>query len=200
MENNELNHWGVRGMRWGVRRYQNKDGTLTAAGKKRYNAEMEKLKERERIVKNHQRTKAKMDKLEAKRKELDEAEELLGGPKKESKQKDPSEKTVKAPKHGKKKALKDMTDEELRTTISRLEMEKRYADLTTEKKKVSEGNKFVTETLRKSANNLAPQVLNYYGAKILNKWINERVEVTDKNTGKTVSKLQNVIFTNNSKK
>ena len=28
-------HHGVKGMRWGVRRYQNEDGTLTAAGKKR---------------------------------------------------------------------------------------------------------------------------------------------------------------------
>lgn len=30
-----LAHYGVKGMKWGVRRYQNKDGTLTAAGKKR---------------------------------------------------------------------------------------------------------------------------------------------------------------------
>ena len=36
MENNTLRHWGVKGMKWGVRRYQNKDGTLTDAGKKRY--------------------------------------------------------------------------------------------------------------------------------------------------------------------
>ena len=36
MENNELYHWGVKGMKWGVRRYQNSDGTLTNAGKKRY--------------------------------------------------------------------------------------------------------------------------------------------------------------------
>lgn len=35
MDNNELTHWGILGMRWGVRRYQNKDGSLTAAGKKR---------------------------------------------------------------------------------------------------------------------------------------------------------------------
>lgn len=33
----ELYHWGIKGMKWGVRRYQNKDGTLTPAGKKRYN-------------------------------------------------------------------------------------------------------------------------------------------------------------------
>ena len=30
-----LVHYGVKGMRWGVRRYQNKDGSLTKAGKKR---------------------------------------------------------------------------------------------------------------------------------------------------------------------
>lgn len=32
----ELTHWGIKGMRWGVRRFQNTDGTRTAAGKKRY--------------------------------------------------------------------------------------------------------------------------------------------------------------------
>lgn len=31
----ELYHYGVRGMKWGIRRYQNKDGSLTPAGKKR---------------------------------------------------------------------------------------------------------------------------------------------------------------------
>ncbi len=33
---NELYHFGTKGMRWGVRRYQNEDGSLTEAGKKRY--------------------------------------------------------------------------------------------------------------------------------------------------------------------
>ena len=36
MEKNNLTHAGIKGMRWGVRRYQNADGSLTPAGKKRY--------------------------------------------------------------------------------------------------------------------------------------------------------------------
>ena len=33
---NELCHFGIKGMKWGVRRYQNEDGSLTPAGKKHY--------------------------------------------------------------------------------------------------------------------------------------------------------------------
>lgn len=43
----ELYHHGIIGMKWGVRRYQNQDGTLTAAGRSRY------IKEMKRDMKSH---------------------------------------------------------------------------------------------------------------------------------------------------
>ncbi len=36
IKEDELYHHGIKGQKWGVRRFQNPDGTLTAAGKKRY--------------------------------------------------------------------------------------------------------------------------------------------------------------------
>lgn len=35
-QNNDIMHFGVKGMKWGVRRYQNKDGSLTPEGMKHY--------------------------------------------------------------------------------------------------------------------------------------------------------------------
>lgn len=55
MEYNELNHHGVRGQKWGIRRFQNKDGSLTPAGKKRYGddtPEETTEQKRERLLKS----------------------------------------------------------------------------------------------------------------------------------------------------
>lgn len=48
MSETTLVHWGILGMKWGIRRYQNEDGSLTEAGKKRYAAD---------VLKNHQKSK-----------------------------------------------------------------------------------------------------------------------------------------------
>ena len=39
MSEEYLSHHGIKGMRWGIRRFQNEDGTLTAEGKNRYDRE-----------------------------------------------------------------------------------------------------------------------------------------------------------------
>ena len=44
-EQYELYHHGIRGMKWGVRRFQKKDGSLTSAGQKRYSDDVTKAKE-----------------------------------------------------------------------------------------------------------------------------------------------------------
>lgn len=128
---NELMHWGIKGMKWGVRRYQNKDGSLTPAGKKRYDKEMAKLKEEEKIAKNKLRTQAKLNKLDEKRKEI---EALKRGK--------PIAKSTKKPS---KPSVKDMSDEELRQTVNRLLMEQQYAKLNPQQ--VSAGQKFVKKVM-----------------------------------------------------
>jgi hypothetical protein len=53
-----LQHHGILGQKWGVRRYQNYDGTLTTAGKKRYDVDTEGAKEKiETAKKNLKRAK-----------------------------------------------------------------------------------------------------------------------------------------------
>ena len=111
---NELTHWGIPGMRWGVRRYQNKDGTLTPAGKKRYEKEMEKLKYEEQVLKNKKKARAKLDKINAKKKAIQDLRDELDG-----------KKTAEPPKT---KTIKDLSDEEINRRIERLNLEKRYRE------------------------------------------------------------------------
>ena len=42
-----LEHFGIKGMKWGVRRYQNEDGSLTPAGKRRYYSEVKSMSDEE---------------------------------------------------------------------------------------------------------------------------------------------------------
>ena len=136
----ELYHWGIRGMKWGVRRFQRKDGSLTKAGLKRYANESEKLKAKEKIVKRQERTKAKIDKLNAKKADLEQREEALKNGKSAQ-----TKNTQTAPA---KKSFKNMTDEELRDHINRMTLEKTYLDAqknlaAATPEKVSRGKKFL---------------------------------------------------------
>lgn len=190
--NGELYHWGIKGMRWGVRRYQNKDGSLTKAGKKRYDAENEKLKEREKTIKNQERTKAKLAKLDAKKAELDAREEALKNPSKAKMADDtPETKPV-----AKQKSASDMNDKELQDTVNRMRNEDAYKDLMKKRgydmpatemdAKIAdmERQKRYLE-LQRDIKNLTPEKVSL-GKKIVNTVINDVVAPAATKAGKEV--------------
>lgn len=67
----ELAHFGIKGMHWGVRRFQQPDGTLTSAGKKRYSAD--------RKTKLTESVEAKKAHVDAMRKQAGERIQFYGG-------------------------------------------------------------------------------------------------------------------------
>lgn len=68
----ELYHHGIKGQHWGVRRFQNDDGTLTALGKVRYGRNSPQRKQHEEVLARRKREAA--EKEEAEKREVFERE------------------------------------------------------------------------------------------------------------------------------
>lgn len=135
----DLQHWGIKGMKWGQRRYQNKDGSLTPAGQKRYNKELEnlkkeeaKVKEQAKIAANRKKTQAKIDSLEERKKALAEQKKKIkdgDDPDNKKKEETLDEKRERLLKSTDAKELyknKDiLTDQEINARINRIDLEAR---------------------------------------------------------------------------
>lgn len=149
MEYNELTHWGVKGMKWGVRRYQNKDGSLTNAGQKRYDRDKREnagKKKGDKVGAADPNRWVKED-MSRSRKLADESSGMV------SKLKNANDAAMRnRPKA--KMDLSSMTDQEMRNQINRALLEKQYNDMFAPQK-VSRGREFVSKTLDAAGTALA---------------------------------------------
>lgn len=141
MEYNELTHWGVKGMKWGVRRYQNSDGSLTAAGRKRYERDQREnagKKKGDKVGAADPNRWVKEDMTRG-RKLADESSGMV------NKLKDANNNAIRnRPKT--KMDLSSMTDQEMRNQINRALLERQYNDMFAPQK-VSRGREYASKIL-----------------------------------------------------
>ena len=153
---NELYHHGIVGMKWGVRRYQNKDGSLTSTGKKRrsigqvYTDHKKKKQQKERLEKARATR-------EANKKAAAEREELI--------------RTGDAKKILKNKSK--FTNEELQRAVDRLDLERKISDAST--RQVKAGEKFVKGVVEQSGRNIATQLTTYAMGAAVNKILKDNI-------------------------
>lgn len=180
----ELYHYGVMGMKWGRRRYQNRDGSLTNAGKRHYEKDMNKLKAEKKKLRNEERTKKKIQKLKALESEVDTM-------KKKSKQPEKEETHAETPEQKRARLLnstdakelyknKDLlTTAELNDRINRIDTEARLkSKISVEQQKT--GMDYVNDKIQKTTNavnkaaNLFRTVDSAYGS-VANSAIGKRL-------------------------
>lgn len=152
--NNQIWHWGVKGMKWGVRRYQNADGSLTDAGKRRYATDKvanSKKKEKNRLTDEELRDPNRWVKEDTERtKRVVDSGNQMAGNLKTLNDKSMRIQARRTPKMD----LSKMTDQEMREQINRAMLEKQYDDMFNPKK-VYSGREAVSDTLEIAGSVLA---------------------------------------------
>lgn len=141
----ELYHHGVKGMKWGVRRYQRKDGSLTPAGQKRYDRDV-----RENNAKKKD-NRINIDGPDAKRwvkEDISRAKSVADSSSNMVRElKNVERNTRPAPKK-EKMDLSKMSDQQLRDRINRANLEKQYNDMFGQNSTtVSKGRQYVSDIL-----------------------------------------------------
>lgn len=148
-----LYHHGVKGMRWGVRRYQNKDGSLTKAGKSRYERDV-----RENNAKKKD-NRINIDGPDAKRwvkEDMGRAKKVVDSSSDMVRELKSIESNTRPKPTKQKMDLSKMSDQQLRERINRANLERQYTDLfSTETAKVSKGREYARATLETAGTVLA---------------------------------------------
>lgn len=145
MEYYELYHHGVKGMKWGVRRYQNKDGSLTPAGQKRYDRDVREnnAKKKENRINIEGPDPKRWAKEDASRAKgfVDSSSNMV----RELKN---VERNTRPTPEKEKMDLSKMTDQQLRDRINRANLEKQYNEMFAQNTtKVSKGRQYVSDIL-----------------------------------------------------